>query len=405
MKGKEMCTEIINDREKTVDSAVDPLLYPDAMGESKTKAEKLTSFLDEMTVEGLDDLLLKMGRDWMRVYMNRQMLANEQGNTTPAPAPPRVELAVPEASAREGDEQEQAAAPKNEGNAGLTLAALVDQYRTHKRSPYHTVKFTSRRGYDRNLNRIVADRGNFKLAELRTKEIQGLYDLWTAGGTHSMGYSLITQLRMLFAFGATVLEDSESVRLSVILRNLNFSPAKRQSGRLTMAHVVAIIKKAHDDGVHSIALAQAFQFGCKLRQNEIIGEWAPLSEPGDPIVKDGNEKWLRGLLWPEIDPSLILRHPGHADINLRDIPLVMAELNRIGIGALQKKKGPIIVDEETELPYQAWKYRRRWREIATAAGVPPHVKSILTGTLKASSAGEPIISEPPMEDLAPSVRH
>jgi hypothetical protein len=35
-------------------------------------------------------------------------------------------------------------------------------------------------------------------------------------------------------------------------------------------------------GWHSIALAQAIQFDCALRQKDVIGEWVPESEPGEP---------------------------------------------------------------------------------------------------------------------------
>ena len=69
-----------------------------------------------------------------------------------------------------------------------------------------------------------------------------------------------------------------------------------------------IIKKAHEESMSSVALAQAFQFDCQLRQKDVIGEWVPIDEAGVSDVIDGDEKWLRGIRWEEIDLSMVLRH-------------------------------------------------------------------------------------------------
>jgi hypothetical protein len=83
---------------------------------------------------------------------------------------------------------------------------------------------------------------------------------------------------------------------------------------------------------HSMALAQAFQFDGTMRQKDIIGEWVPLDEPG-PLsdVISGNEKWVRGIRFEEIDQNLILRHVTSKrdkllTIDLKQCPMVMKEL-------------------------------------------------------------------------------
>jgi hypothetical protein len=70
----------------------------------------------------------------------------------------------------------------------------------------------------------------------------------------------------------------------------------------------AIRAHAHEIGWHSIALAQAFQFELLLRQKDVIGEWVPMSEPGVALETWKGQKWLRGLIWSEIDDNLVLRH-------------------------------------------------------------------------------------------------
>jgi hypothetical protein len=52
-------------------------------------------------------------------------------------------------------------------------------------------------------------------------------------------------------------------------------------------------------GRPSITLAQAFQFEVMLRQKDVIGEWAPGSEPGVSAVTHAGQKWLDECGIPE----------------------------------------------------------------------------------------------------------
>jgi hypothetical protein len=84
-------------------------------------------------------------------------------------------------------------------------------------------------------------------------------------------------------------------------------------------------------GWPSIALAQAFQFECTLRQKDVIGELVPLSEPGVSLVVIRNQKWLRGIVWQEIDQNLILKHVTSkkqklTEVDLKLAPMVIEEL-------------------------------------------------------------------------------
>jgi hypothetical protein len=228
------------------------------------------------------------------------------------------------------------------------------------------------------MRRLVDTCGPDKLAALKPSDIQRFYDSWTEGGKIAMGHSLITMLRALASFGTTVLEDSDCERLSMVLHNMRFSVARSQKEQLTADHVKKIISKAHEMGRSSIALAQAFQFDCTLRQKDVIGEWVPHGESGVSDVTHGKKKWLRGLRWSEIDRDLTLRHVTSRggkliEKRLSEAPLVKAEFERIG--ALPQS-GPIIVSEFTGLPYTAAEFRRWWRKVADAAGVPKNVKNM-----------------------------
>ncbi|MCK1577788.1 hypothetical protein [Bradyrhizobium sp. 174] len=135
-----------------------------------------------------------------------------------------------------------------------------------------------------------------------------------------------------------------------------------------------------------MALAQAFQFDVMLRQKDVIGEHLPIGlKEGGPGLVIGEEKWVRGLLWSEIDDRLILRHqtsktskPDVVDLKLA--PMVLEDLRHMGVVAMRGRprlikrlERPVIVDERKNLPYHAHDFRRIWRSIAREEGVPDNV--------------------------------
>ena len=260
-----------------------------------------------------------------------------------------------------------------------TIAALVERYRTSDRSSYRTLRFSTRAHYDTVIKQLLDTCGPRKVGDLKAQDVQDFYNSWTEAGTKklAMGHGLITMLRILANFGATALEDDACERLSLVLHRMKFSTAKPRTERLTPQHVMAIIQKAHEMGLHSIALAQAIQAELALRQKDVVGEWVPLGEPGvSDIVYDG-EKWLRGLRWEEIDATLTLRHPASRggeiiERSLHSAILVSQELDRLGE---MPRRGPIIVSERTGRPWITTEFRRYWRMIANAAGVPKTVKN------------------------------
>ena len=148
------------------------------------------------------------------------------------------------------------------------LLPKLTQHYTHP-----TIFNTTRISYDRLIKRILKDCGHAKLADLKKRNLQDLYEDWMAGGKIPIqAHSLATMLRGLINFGASI-EDSECERLSVVMHNMNFTMPKRRSERLTADQANEIRAMAHNVGRPSLALAQAFQFELKLGQREVIGEW------------------------------------------------------------------------------------------------------------------------------------
>lgn len=259
-----------------------------------------------------------------------------------------------------------------------TLATLARCYQTDRDSPYHKTRYVSRVYYDKLIKRLTEDHGDEPVKEIRARQVLRWHEEWSDGGKVAMAHSLIGMLRTVINFGVTMLEDPECQRVSLALNKLRFKMAKPRSARLTADQANLIRKKAREKGFPSIALAQALQFECMLRQKDVIGEWVPINEPGLSEVVHNGQKWLRGTRWEEIDHELVLKHitskrQKPMEAPLASAPMVLDELKLIG--ALPDT-GPIIVCEATGLPWTASSFRKTWRELATECGIPKSVRNM-----------------------------
>ena len=257
----------------------------------------------------------------------------------------------------------------------MTLAELIAAYKTDPDSGFRKLRYQVRLHHERLCRRIEQDHGGVQIAELRARQMLRWHEEWTGSGV-AMAHGLMTMLRTLLSFGVVFLEDDECARVSGILHNMRFPMAPRRDKRITAGQVVVFRQVAHAMGLHSLALAQAFQFEAMFRQRDVIGEWVPHAEPGVSEIHSRGEKWLRGLRWSGVDDSLILRHVTSKrgkliEIDLHLLPMVMEELGRFG-GA-SPSGGPVIVSEADDLPYAAHEFRRLWRKAARAAGIPDDV--------------------------------
>jgi hypothetical protein len=277
------------------------------------------------------------------------------------------------------------------------LRSLAHCYKTDADSPFQKNRFHVRQNRESLIRRIVKKHGDVKLSEIKARVLLAWHKDWSSEGTKlATGSAFVGQLRSLFSFGATLLEDPDCERLCGVMNKMRFAGAKPRSVSVTADHAIAIRNKAREHfGWPSIALAQAFQFDGTLRQKDVIGETVPLSEPGVSAVLVAGRKWLCGIVWQEIDENLILKHITSkkqklVEIDLKLASMVLEEL-QILVGAeplihvdeITKKvtvnrrllpaSGPVIINDVTGLPWSPNEYRRKWRLIATAAGVPKNV--------------------------------
>jgi len=328
----------------------------------------------------IDQKIAKLAElEQLAAEFNYSLVAKSAVAAEPAPAAAKVEpVHNPQESVFDG-----------------TLAKLVRLYQSDPRSSYHQLRYHVRKNHDFTLDRIVNERGGYRVADLTKADLDEIYRIYSADGKKpAMGRLIMGKIRTIFAFGASILEDADCQRLVGIfqtLQPLHFGVPKARVQRLTRDQANDICAAARKKDWGSIALAQAIQFESELRQKDVIGEWVPVSEAGPPseIIDDKKRKWLHGVRWSQVDENLILHHVTsfqgkEVKIDLKRRPMIMEELehqyglNRNGTPNRAKlpSGGPIIICEYTKRPWLAAEFRRKWRIVANVVGVPNTVKNM-----------------------------
>jgi hypothetical protein len=259
----------------------------------------------------------------------------------------------------------------------LSVATLIGLYKTNKESGFSELRFRTRQHYESLMRRIARDLGPELIRDIDTNRLKRAHEVWTRSGI-AMAHALVVMLRGLAAFGTTALKSKECRELKYTISEAKFQPAKPRGERLSAKQVEAIISKAHQMDLRSIALAQAFQFDCGLHQRDVIGEWVPETEPGEShLPHHGGMKWLRGIRWEEIDENLVLHHTPSRGGKTVEIPLAdTATVMHVLRGQVRPTKGPVIVFEKSGRPYLGHQFRVTWREVADAAGIPKNIKNM-----------------------------
>lgn len=285
-------------------------------------------------------------------------------------------------------EQPEETATQTPPASTLTINDLIERYKTDADSTFSSLTFKTREHYEYLLKAIAKEHGPDRISQLNARAFKSWHDEWSEGGKIAVSHAKVGMLRRLFGFGATILEDPDCTRLSLVLNKMRFEMPKARTEKMTAEQANAIRAMAHEKDRPSIALAQAIQFEMKLPQKEVIGEWIPIDEPGEDseITFEGKEKWVRGLRYEDIGEDLMVRKEttyGDFAFDLRSAPMTLEELSkRFGWFSandpkrdLLPKGGPIIVSEWSALPWTAVEFRRWWRLVADAAGIPKWIKN------------------------------
>lgn len=297
----------------------------------------------------------------------------------------------------------------------LDLNGLIRAYRTRPASPYHGVKWNTRRTYDKTLDLIERAVGRTAVAAITLDDLVRWYDAarWPegrAGGVDRLrtAHGLVAMLRRLFRFGVAA-EIEGCARLAAIMANYGFEAPKRRETAMTLAHAEAVIaaaRAATGPERRSIALATALLFEVGLRPRDVIGEWEPLPagvSAASPYVLNGRQ-WVNGLTWAHVSPDWRLQKRTTKTgavvvVDLTLAPLALAELQAV---PEDKRFGPLVLDERTERPYAEHRFALAWREVADAAGVP---RSIRAADARSGAATEADVAGARLDDTRRLLGH
>ncbi|GHA13593.1 hypothetical protein GCM10007989_05240 [Devosia pacifica] len=257
-----------------------------------------------------------------------------------------------------------------------TIKSLIRLYRTDEDSSYQALKLSTRkRDYDPILKVISDTVGDRAIHALRGRDFRRWHANWSTEGRTHRGHNAIRKLRTVLSFG--VEQRFEDCRLArEILSLIEFEAPKARSIKMEFEHAKAIVEKALELGRASIALTQALQWDTALRRIDLIGEWLPAAEGEGGIIR-GKTRW-HGPSVTVISKDHVLTIEATSKTGARSVhdltlcSLTSLVLDKIDLPAV----GPLIVSEDTGVPYRENYYAQDWRAIARAAGVPDTVWSM-----------------------------
>jgi hypothetical protein len=280
-----------------------------------------------------------------------------------------------------------------------TIAGLSRKYQTDPASPFQRLKHNTRYKDIYTLKIIENAFGKRALAALKIGDFYRWYDEAkkpkVAGGCERVrrAYGIIKKLREMLSYGVMA-ELPQCKRLHEVLEQARFVQPVRRAIKLELHHVNAFIAKALEMNRLSLALSTAIQFDTVMRQKDVIGEWEPipLGEPATGGIMLGGRRWVNGLTWADLANDLVVRKRttktgAFAAHDLKLCPLVSDLLSKVPV---ERRVGPLIMDETAGRPYAESAFGREWRDIARAAGIPDEVRNMdarAGGITEAEDAG------------------
>lgn len=287
-------------------------------------------------------------------------------------------------------------------------------YQTHSMSDFHTVKANTRKSYLDSLKIIERTVGARLLKNVTTVDGKNWYREWRkpaapgAAERVDRAHDAVSQFRTVVRFLAS-LRIAEAKLLNDELKLVKFEKGGAREEEMTLSYVTSFIRKAREFGQSGVmpadralymALGTAAQFELLLRQKDIIGERVRFNTrldgraipKGATVVDCGSFRWAGFFTWESI-PSWLWRmktskskYRAAATFDLTQFGLLMPLLEQVPQG---QRVGAIVKDE-TGRPVREGSYRRWFRQIARAAGIPDGVWNMDTragGATEAEEAG------------------
>jgi hypothetical protein len=258
-----------------------------------------------------------------------------------------------------------------------TLGSLLKLYQVHKDSGYRALKPSSVHVYTTYLGRLIAAHGDVRLDRMTRLDVKTWHKAWRGSDGNHLGAAkmALAVLKAAIFFGMDA-GFPECERLFGSLANLRLPGPQPRTFAPTAAEIEKARASAHQMGRHGASLGYALQFETTARQWDVIGQWVALSDKRPSEVLRAGQKWVDGMRWSDIDQNMVLRFApsktaqttqATVHVDLSRCPMVMEEIARIPPEA---RLGPLVIHEDTGLPYAHDTWQWTWRQVRGAAGLP-----------------------------------
>ena len=293
-----------------------------------------------------------------------------------------------------------------------TIRSAINLWQTEPSSPYHHIEASSRHPYDTYARMIVETVGARRIDALDGRDIRRWHSEWSAplehGGKPRLAAArmAVIVLKNALTFAATCRKPG-CTELRDILGKIRFAGPRPRMEAPTASEIIAARKAAHELGHAPAALAYALQFEGAMRQWDVAGKWVPLSDKKPSLIIDGTSKWI-GPMWSQIDENMILRYTptktqftsgAQVVLDLSTLPMLVEELAKVPSEA---RRGPLIVNPRTGLPYRNWYFGEVWRRVRKITGIS---KEVWNRDMRAAAVTEARQAAVPTDDVAKLAGH
>jgi hypothetical protein len=285
-----------------------------------------------------------------------------------------------------------------------SVASLYRLYQQHPDSSFHDVKRNTRKTYTDSLKVIEGSVGARLVRRVTTLDVKRWHRAWkapkVAGGRPRIdrAHDAVSMFRQVLRFGAA-LRFTECGVLDAELAKLRFERGGAREQQMTFTQATAAVRKAIElgasglipvDRARSMAIGIAAQFDLLLRQKDVIGEWQPAAPEVAGAIYSGEEMWTGRFRWENV-PGWRLRLKtsktrSAIEFDLTNYSLLFPLLDAV---PMHERVGAIVKGEHG-LPVRERSYRKWYRQIARAAGIPDDVwlmDSRAGGATEADEAG------------------
>jgi hypothetical protein len=278
-----------------------------------------------------------------------------------------------------------------------TIRSLADCYESDPDSGYATVQANTAQGYISWLKMVRDTVGARLIARVAAKDTRRWYREWKAlasrrgsDGVRS-AYGGIQVFKILLNYGIECgIQRCRQLRSD--MEKIRFPRNPPRDVTITFAEAKRFVIEALRRGWKNLALAQAVQFECFLRQKDVIGAWQKVA--ADYIAQPG-EIVLRGKVWRGTTMDMITLD---ADLKIRTSktgqPVVhktsACQLVVLVLAAFgpDEWKGPVACRPDgTPFPDRQ-SYAKAWRKIAKAVGISDEAQNMDNRASAVSEAAE-----------------